>query len=330
MENVFQIENIMPIITNIYNWKDINVDKLARFIKKAKYDSKSRYDLSFEEIKGILNQYFRQDDTKYMTASIDKNLVGFLIIYPAGVESKEINPGTTLGGNPIIISNEKNDLISNKLINETIIWARNEGVKILEIKIPRNMLNDKNVYKNYILTYEKLGFKRKLEYVEMLCNIEDHTEHNILLPENHDILYINEFCEKEIYGCYYSSFKNGDASFFQYQGEEEKLEYFRELGYPEYLNRDASIALVHDKRLVGFSFVLPDVDNNHISCMCVHPTYQGLGFGKLILFIIKNKLKEQGIKTITLGTETKMRAFKLYNKYGFSITNGFLIYRWER
>ncbi|MFX1569707.1 MAG: GNAT family N-acetyltransferase [Promethearchaeota archaeon] len=320
----------MSIIIKIYNWKDIDIDKMSKFIKKARNNSVNKLNLSIEEIKRILNQYFRQDDIKYVTASIDNNLVGFLVIYPSGVESKEINPGTTLGGNPIIISNEKNDLICKKLINETIIWARNEGVKSLEIKIPQNMLNDKSVYKNYILTYEKLGFKRKLEYVEMLCNLEDQSDHNILLPENHDILYINEFSEKEIYNCYYNSFKNGDASFFQYQGEEEKLEYFRELGYPEYLNRDASIAIVNDKRLVGFSFVLPDGDNNHISCMCVHPNYQGLGFGKLILFIIMNKLKEQGIKTITLGTETKMRAFKLYNKYGFSITNGFLIYRWEQ
>ena len=81
------------------NASDIDVDKLARFIKRAKYDSKSKLNLSFDEIKGILNQYFMQDDIKYVTASINNNLLGFLVIYPASVESKEINlkGGKTFG-----------------------------------------------------------------------------------------------------------------------------------------------------------------------------------------------------------------------------------------
>ncbi len=324
------MQKSMTIIIKINDWKEINVDKLAKFIIKAKNNNKQRTGLSIEKIKGILNKYYRQDDIKYVTANINNKIVGLLVIYPTGADSREINPGTTLGGNPIINSNDNSTLICNKLITRTIIWARDEGIQSIEIKIPWNKIDNKKLYGDYRLIYEKLGFKLKLEYVEMQCNLEEEPEYEIFIPENFDILKISEFEEQEIYTCYCISFKNGDARFFQYQGEEEKLEYFRDLGYPDGLNEEASIALFQNNRLVGFSFVLPDGKNNHISCMCVHPNYQGMGFGKLILFIIMNKLKEQGINTITLGTEIKMRAFKLYNNYGFSIINNFLVYHWEQ
>ena len=71
---------------------------------------------------------------------------------------------------------------------------------------------------------------------------------------------------------------------------------------------------------MGFAYVLPDSERNcYISCMCVHPDFQGRGLGKMILQIIQKRAAAQGNKTITLGTEMGMRAFQLYKKYGFVV-----------
>jgi ribosomal protein S18 acetylase RimI-like enzyme len=60
--------------------------------------------------------------------------------------------------------------------------------------------------------------------------------------------------------------------------------------------------------------------NCHISCMCVHPDFQRKGLGKLLLRLIMNEAAQGGHKTITLGTNTNMAAFRLYQQHGFKVT----------
>jgi ribosomal protein S18 acetylase RimI-like enzyme len=319
----------MAVITEIKDWRDIDLNKIAMLIFNSQDSKLKRLNLSLERIKGIIQEYFMQDDVKYVTAHDKNDLVGFLVIYRTGITSRELNPGRTLGGLPIINQTAEIESIGNKLITETINWAINEGVECIEMKIPWYVHNDQSFYENIISNYNKFGLKPKLRYAEMYCKLGDQYEHNIKIPENLTIKKIVEFKEQDLYKVYYKAFENGDAKFFKYQKEEVKLEYFQDLGFPDNLNKKASIALVHKNELIGFSFVIPDGVNNHISCMCVSPKYQGKGFGKLLLFIIMDILKEQGSESITLGTEVEMKAFNLYHNYGFSITEGFIIMNWQ-
>ena len=52
-----------------------------------------------------------------------------------------------------------------------------------------------------------------------------------------------------------------------------------------------------------------------------------MGLGKFLLSFIMQEVTRKGHKTITLGTETEMRAYDLYKQSGFEIVRGTTIYQ---
>ena len=134
-----------------------------------------------------------------------------------------------------------------------------------------------------------------------------------------------------LYACYVAAFAAGDALFFFDQDEQERRSFFEYLGLDEAREEPASLILRHQEQLVGFTYVLPYGESNrHISCMCVHPEWQGQDLGKLMLRRVMRQVAAGGQETITLGTETGMRAYHLYRKQGFQVTGGRTVYVWRR
>jgi len=158
-------------------------------------------------------------------------------------------------------------------------------------------------------------------YVEMICNLEGKVSDEGISSE---ILEkpISEISVEDLYKCYTAAFDAGDAKFYELQDQEEKRRYFdQELGFPEILGNPASFIYLVDDKLIGFSFVMPYLeDNYHISCMCLLPEYQGQGLGLAMLNRIKKVAHKNGCKTLTLGTEPEMKAYRLYKDHGFVIT----------
>jgi ribosomal protein S18 acetylase RimI-like enzyme len=159
-----------------------------------------------------------------------------------------------------------------------------------------------------------------MNYVEMVCDLLQLPTSDVVVPSELSVKPLADADVEEIYQCYVAAFSVGDAQFFYSQNETQKREFFDTLGRERALPEAASHILVQSSRLVSFAYVLPHGEGNcHISCMCVHPDFQGRGLGKLSLQIIQKRAAAQGYKTITLGTETEMRAFQLYRKYGFAV-----------
>ena len=159
-----------------------------------------------------------------------------------------------------------------------------------------------------------------MTYVEMVCDLSQLPVNAVVIPPDLTVKPLAEANVEAIYRCYVAAFSAGDAQFFFSQNETEKRDFFDTLGREKAIHEYASHILMQGARLVGFAYVLPYGEgNSHISCMCVHPDFQGQGLGRLILQIIQKRAAAQRHKTITLGTETGMRAFQLYQKYGFVI-----------
>ena len=158
------------------------------------------------------------------------------------------------------------------------------------------------------------------KYVEMICDLNEQPWDEIALPGDYKIGSLKEAQEDELYRCYYAAFKAGDARFFFEQNEMGRREYFDMLCLDEARNEPGSSIIRKNGKIAGFTYVLPYGDGNrHISCMCVHPDDQRRGLGA---FMLRHAIKEvaaQGSKSITLGTDTRMAAFRLYCQYGFKI-----------
>ena len=158
------------------------------------------------------------------------------------------------------------------------------------------------------------------KYVEMICILADQLIVKVQLPEGIDLHGLEGVDEEALYRCYYQAFEAGDAPFFFQQNEAERRAFFDTLCFEDARREPGSAALFDGDQLVGFSYIIPyGDDNRHISCMAVHPDYQGRGLGDYLVLHAIAVAESEGHRTITLGTDTNMKAFHLYRKHGFQV-----------
>lgn len=307
---------------------EINLEEIVEMTYKVKNIEFKKKQLSYEKLLNIFQENFFVSSVFYVLARINGKIIGWLLLYPTSPTNLALNIGDLLGGHPVIDKGYNADETSSRLLDSAKDIAIKHGFSSIEIMIPWD-LTDPNVYTEYIAKYSSNKFEFKLKYVEMICNIELINIPYVGLKNGYSFKRVSEFDEEEIYKCYLNAFSEGDARFFAYQGEQEKREYFNSLSEPDVLYEDSSIVLMFKNQIIGFSYVLKfEEENHHISCMCILPEFQGNGLGKYLLFYIMNKVYDDNAKTITLGTETDMKAFKLYEKYGFNIIKGYMVFNW--
>lgn len=95
-----------------------------------------------------------------------------------------------------------------------------------------------------------------MEYVDMLCNLNEIEPTSLEPPEGIDIRDLGDFAA-------------GDAEFYLDQSPTERREFFDTLGLGEAVREGCSVALARDGTIVAFTRVLPFGDRNaHVSCMC--------------------------------------------------------------
>jgi ribosomal protein S18 acetylase RimI-like enzyme len=162
----------------------------------------------------------------------------------------------------------------------------------------------------------------RFTYVDMRCELDQKVGDKDVLIEGVTVAPIDNCQLEALFDCYAAAFGAGDAQFYQLQSEGERRRYYyQELGFPDVLINPASFAYRIEEEIIGFALVLRQLENNyHISCMCISPEYQNRGLGTAMLNRIKDVAIENGCQSITLGTEPGMRAFHLYRKNGFEVT----------
>lgn len=167
----------------------------------------------------------------------------------------------------------------------------------------------------------------KFIYVEMVCKL-DRKDYDDELPiDGIAIEPVQNIDMDELFACYTRAFRRGDAQFYKLQDEAAHRQFFdEELGFPYVLANPASFTLKIGDEIIGFTLVLETSETNyHISCMCLLPSYQGIGLGQAMLNRIKNIAVENGCWSLTLGTEPEMKAYRLYVKGGFSVTEEYIV-----
>jgi len=74
------------------------------------------------------------------------------------------------------------------------------------------------------------------------------------------------------------------------------------------------------KRLVSYVIFWKVGDEAQINNLAVHPDFQGQGLGELTMRYVLERLKESGVKLVTLEVRaSNQRAQALYKKLGFSL-----------
>jgi ribosomal protein S18 acetylase RimI-like enzyme len=313
------------------HWDDINKSEIVKFIFSVRKQDEPDLSVTINKLYDFFEKFAMIGASTFIIASIDNEIVGSLFLYQSNASTFIINMDSILGGNPFVKDLKNSQTIVKNLLIEVKSYAMSQKFENIEFLIGWNPKADQDYYKNLINSYAECGFQVKLKYVEMSCELQKFNIPNLKDQSGINISQTTHYNLDALYKCYYDAFINGDAKFFKYQTKKERREYFENLIIPRYLNEEASITLSIDKQIIGFSFVLKfDEDSDHISCMCLKPTYQGKKLGKYMLFKIMEILKHQDSKKITLGTEIDMRAYYLYKKYCFDVDHGFIEFRWSK
>jgi ribosomal protein S18 acetylase RimI-like enzyme len=160
----------------------------------------------------------------------------------------------------------------------------------------------------------------ELVYVEMVCDLVGYRGETVSLSSEYTLHPLGAVDAETLYPCYVASFKAGDSLLFHQQNEAEQREFFDSLCLEEARTTPGSSLISKAGRVVGFTYLIPYGEKNcHISCMCVAPEEQRRGLGKVMLDYVIWMARENGIDSITLGTEPAMRAFRLYRIFEFEV-----------
>ena len=306
-------------------WESIDLHEIAKITFDARQTHAQDGSLTVDRIEERFHNFLSVNPARIISANVGADLIGLLILLIKTPSGLEVNPGQLLGGYPVVVPGHDIEKVADHLIEAAIALAKKEGYTKIESTVPME-----GVETAYPACYEAHGFHIRIRYVEMICDLTEHAIIKLSLPEGFEAKPLSQASKDDLYRCYTNAFSAGDAQFFFDQGKQERREYFDSLGYKEAINEPSSVALLKDQQLVGFGFVLPyGKANCHISCMCIEPEFRRRGLGEFLLHNGMNLASQQGYKTITLGTDTRMAAYELYKKNGFTIIDGSVLWLWE-
>ena len=83
-------------------------------------------------------------------------------------------------------------------------------------------------------------------------------------------------------------------------------------------DRYLNLKLIENNQIIGFAICQTVLDEATLFNIAILPTYQGCGFGKLLLDKLIFQLKEKGVQTLWLEVRESNPARFLYEKIGFN------------
>ena len=74
----------------------------------------------------------------------------------------------------------------------------------------------------------------------------------------------------------------------------------------------------NDKKIIGYGIVMMAASESHILNLCIHPDYQGKGYGRELLHFLVTQAQQSGSDMILLEVrESNKTAISLYDSSGF-------------
>ena len=292
------------------------------YARKPEFEAKG---IGVRQVEDGLREQIDGKSTVFMIARTETKLIGWMVLLPVSQTKLQINLDYLIDGRPVIDPAYSQHVLEKQLIQMARVWA---GENDYQEIIGKLMFHGRALAEDKSENYESLGFRPEFVYVGMECDLMDFESPDIVIPEEISIGELEQASERDLRALFFEAFRCGDTAFFRDLTDAEIDDYFDSLGYQDALEQKGSIILRGEAgRLLGFSMVLAfEETTRHISCMCIHPEFQGKGLGKLMLQVMMQKIIADGIEKLTLGTEQAMRAYQLYASYGFRVTWGEVMY----
>ncbi|MFX0063919.1 MAG: GNAT family N-acetyltransferase [Candidatus Hermodarchaeota archaeon] len=282
-------------------------------------------ELTVKGIKEFLQKY-QASSSPFGVITVRSNgtLIGWLMI-SLDPDMPSLSPY-----HPVISPNNITKDLATQLIKQALDYARKEGLKKVQafLEIAEHLEQLNNIYRSW---YEAENLTLRGESYSMLLSLSEYQPESIKLPENFLAKPILDVDKDELYQCYVETFKTSLDRWNLDLTDEERQKQFNNSVQPSSssLNKDASLGLLHNKKIVGFSIVenvSPEV--GYLLDFGIHPDFRGRKIGKSLLRLTINNLAKQGLKTVTLHSDSQNDpAVILYRDVGFKITNNTMRYQ---
>ncbi|MGY5858778.1 MAG: GNAT family N-acetyltransferase [Candidatus Thorarchaeota archaeon] len=306
-------------------WEELDLQAIATLTRSV-YEFEGRGQYSMEQIERnltILNERFPIEVV--FVATHDGSIIGW-----TGVERQTENIGEMGRWHPYVANIHGRDEIAESLISEVITYAKENGMKRLEISF--GDISDDTIvaYNKHCSWFKSLNwslvedtyFMNKDASVEIPeTNIPDGFSLHPLLENDDDALYT----------CHYAAFTTSEAREFYGLSEDEKRQQFNKLyDRTQPINAEASFVLKKDDDIASILLVISREDEEYISIVAVHPNYRGKGLAKALLTAGIQKMREQEATYISIGVDVvNTPAVSLYRKFGFEVKSRLSFHSWS-
>lgn len=326
--HIYSIFRRNKLSIQIKKWNEVNLGVLAELTYSSIHNSGLKLNAakSVESVENWLGGQEFSEGSFVVLSYSDAELKGWLMVVQQDTDKFAINPW---GMHPFVSPNCDSKVVTSALVKHAIEAAEKRGASQIQFFVQGSREMTEEIHDAYKELYNIQGLTARGASVDMKLDLSEENVELVECPKEYQLVLSEQFDKETLYECYYNAFELEKLRFFIQQSEEERKEYFEEL-YSMELNSEASVAIERNGTLTGFALVIPYGEQNlHLTCICIHSDYAGKGLGRYLLSMVQRKTLEQDCKTMTLYTDQDIRAYDLYIKNGWEVTETYSEYTWS-
>ena len=307
--------------------EEIDFQKMIAFLIETRQSASDWfYGSDLERVVRSIEQNFDDTSTEVITAETATDLVGLLVVHFEQPKLAELNPWF-LGGLPLISSSLENSDLKADLVRLALETAEKKGVTRVEVLYSRECHNPE-----VISLFEGQGMQLIEELAHLRRPLDQLQSGTLELPESIQVGLLKDAQQEKLYQCWFETFENGlDRSILSKTEEERRLQFNDDFDLSDPTDVHTSIVIKEKEDVIGFALVkrTHGPNNGHLWEFGVHPEHRRKGLGKLMLSIIREKLLEEGLESMSLNVDVANNpAYDLYKSFGLQYDRGWVSYAW--
>ena len=305
----------------------LDFEKMAAFLIKTRQSANDWfYGSDLERVVRSIEQNFGGTSTEVIMAEIDTDLVGLVVVHYEQLKLAELNPWF-LGGLPLVSPSIENSDLKADLVRLALETAEKTGVTRVEVLYSREYHDPEA-----ISLFEGQGMQLIEELAHLRRPLDQLQSGTLELSESIQVGLLKDAEKEKVYQCWSKAFESSlDRSIISKKEEERRLQFNDDFDFSEPTDVHSSIVLKEKEDVIGFALVkrTHGPNNGHLWEFGVHPEHRRKGLGKLMLSIIREKLLEEGLESMSLNVDVANNpAYDLYKSFGLQYDRGWVSYAW--
>ncbi len=209
-----------------------------------------------------------------------------------------------------------------------------ESMGTIRIEVGYGEVSEENIeeYNERAEWLESEGFLKLEDNLFLECSLSqcDIVEHT--LPDDIEFQFMSRIEVESLFRCYKESFSVSEhRQFFDYTTQQIREAFDDFFDLSKSFNEEASLVLVKDEQVIGFSLVRPRREEEHLEMFGIHPNYRGRGLAKTLILKSMKTVLDQGTDRMSIGVDAVNEpAVKLYEKVGFGLVSRMVVHSWKK